>query len=125
MKFLEFGIIFIEIYTILILITHFIFYFFIKKTDYENIFNTFESSPLFDFEINLSCGVKSSIIFHTWEGREVKESYDYYDKKGKRRTKTKTKIVDRTDIELLNGYKFCYNKIQTYKELLYNDQIIK
>ena len=52
MKFLEFGIIFIVIYTILILITHFIFYFFIEKTDFDNIFNTFESSPLFDFEIN-------------------------------------------------------------------------
>ena len=124
MKFLEFGIIFIVIYTILILITHFIFYFFIEKTDFDIIFNTFESSPLFDFEINLSCGVKSSIIFHTWEGRKEKETYYSYNK-GKRRRQTRTIIVDRTDIELLNGYKFCYNKIQTYKDLLYNGQIIK
>ena len=50
----------------LIGIAHLVLYFFIKETDFNNIFDTFESSPLFDFSIDDNCGIKSHIIFHVW-----------------------------------------------------------
>ena len=100
---------------ILIMIVHFVFFFLIKETDFGNIFDAFESSPLFDFSIDDNCGMKSSIIFHTWEGWK-KVSYGFLS--------SKTKIVDRTNIKKINGKYFCYNHV-SYKELLYNGQIRK
>ena len=97
---------------LIITIVHFIFYFLIKETDFGNIFDTFESSPLFDFRIESNCGAYSHIIFHTWEGRKEKKS------------SSSTIIVDRTDINKINGYYFCYRHI-SYKDLLYRGQIIK
>ena len=55
---------------ILIAIVHFVFVFFIKETDLDNIFDAFESSPLFDFSIGTTCDSNSHIIFHTWKGRK-------------------------------------------------------
>ena len=104
---------------LIISIVHFVFYFIIKETDFENIFDVFESSPLFNFRIDSNCGAYSHIIFHTWEGREEKE---YYYSNG--RTHSRTKIVDRTDIDKINGLYFCYKHI-SYRDLLYNGQIIK
>ena len=65
-------------YTIILIIAivHFVFGFYIRKTDFQNIFDSFESSPLFDFSIGTTCDSNSHIIFHTWEGRE--EKYYYY-----------------------------------------------
>ena len=103
----------------LIGIAHLVLYFFIKETDFNNIFDTFESSPLFDFSIDDNCGIKSHIIFHIWEGR--KETEFYY---SKRNSRSRTKIVDRTDLKKLNGKYFCYKHV-SYRELLYNDQIRK
>ena len=103
----------------IIAIVHFVFFFYIKETDFENIFDAFESSPLFDFSIRPTCGSNSHIVFHTWEGREEK---DYYYSNGRRRSRTK--IVDVTDISAINGHLFCYKYI-SYKDLLYNGQIIK
>ena len=40
----------------LIGIAHLVLFFFIKKTDFNNIFDSFESSPLFDFSIDDNCG---------------------------------------------------------------------
>jgi hypothetical protein len=91
---------------LIITIVHFIFYFLIKETDFGNIFDTFESSPLFDFRIESNCGAYSHIIFHTWEGREEEE---YYYSNG--RIHSRTKIVDRTDIDKINGLYFCYKHI--------------
>ena len=88
-------------------IIRFVFYFSIKETDLESIFTIFESSPLFNFDLRKSCDNDSHIIFHEYKG--IKDS---------------TKIVDRTDIDKINGYQFCYKYI-SYKELLYNNQIIK
>ena len=96
---------FIEITLFLIIsIIHFVFYFLIKETDFGNIFDAFDSSPLFDFYIDNSCGANSHITFHVWEGREV----HYY---GTRRTRKKTEIVDRTDIDKINGNYFCYRHV--------------
>ena len=100
-------------------IVHFVFFFYIKETDFDNIFDAFESSPLFDFSIGETCGSNSPLVFHTWAGREEK---DYYYSNGRRRSRTK--IVDVTDIKLINGHFFCYKHI-SYKDLLYNGQIIK
>ena len=99
-------IVYIDIILFLIIsIVHFVFYFLIKETDFENIFDVFESSPLFNFRIDSNCGAYSHIIFHTWEGRK-KENDDY-----------KT-TVDRTDIDKINGLYFCYKYI-SYRDLLY------
>ena len=67
---------------ILIAIVHFVFIFFIKETDLDNIFDVFESSPLFDFSIETTCGSNSAVVFHTWAGREER---DYYYSGGRRR----------------------------------------
>ena len=117
MKFIDFFI-FVSslIYPIILSIIHLIFYFLIKKTDFEIIFNTFESSPLFDFKINQSCNYNSNIIFHKWEGMKKGNYFNNY---------FQTDIYYQTDIEIINGYKFCFNHNQTYRDLLYNDQIIK
>ena len=104
---------------LIIAIVHFVFFFYIKETDFENIFDAFESSPLFDFSIGTTCGSNSHIVFHTGEGREEK---DYY--YSNRRRRSRTKIVDVTDISAINGHLFCYKYI-SYKNLLYNGQIIK
>ena len=124
MNFFIFGFIFIIIYTVIILTIHFVYYFVIKKTDFESIFSTYESSPYFDFEINLYCENKRSVVFHTWEGRKITET-SYMYKNGKRKKTTHTRTVDETDIEILNSQRFCYKKLKTYKELLYDGQIIK
>ena len=106
-------------FILLIGIVHFVFFFLIKETDFGNIFDVFESSPLFDFSIETTCGSNSAVVFHTWAGREER---DYYYSGGRRRSRTR--IVDVTDITKLNGYLFCYKYI-SYKDLLYNGQIIK
>ena len=94
---------------ILISIIHFIFFFFIKETNFEDLFDTFESSPLFDFDINKTCNTDSHIIFHEWEG--IKET-------------NSNSIDHRTEMNKINGYQFCY-KHKSYKDLLYNGQILK
>ena len=81
------------------------------------MFDTFDSSPLFDFSVDINCGSKSHITFHVWEGREETEHH-YYS------TRSRTKIVDKTNIDIINGNYFCYKYI-SYKTLLYNGQIIK
>ena len=101
-------------------IIHFVFSFFIKAYDFDNIIDALDSSPLYNFELNDNCNGKSNIVFHTWEGRIEKE---YYYSRGHLRSREKT--VDVTDIKVINGYKFCYDKKKSYRELLYNDQIIK
>ena len=57
-------------------IIHLILFTYIEETDFENIFDVFESSPLFDFSISKNCGSKSHITFHVWEGRL--DYYSYY-----------------------------------------------
>ena len=94
-------------------VVHLVFYFYIKQSDFGNIFDLFDSSPLFNFRIdNSGCGTDSHLIFHVWEGR----------KQGGRQTKTE--ILDKTDIDRINGYYFCYTH-KSYKDLLYNGQILK
>ena len=105
---------------LIICIIHFVFYFFIKQTEFENILDAFESSPLFDFSLDTSCGIREHIIFHVWEGR--KEYSSRTDISGYSYTDIHT--VDRTVIDKINGYYFCYTNI-SYKDLLYNDQIVK
>jgi len=72
-----------------ITIIHFVFFFLIKKTDLDFIFQAFDSSPLFDFSVDSNCDPNSHVIFHIWEG-----------------------IVDqtKTNIEKINGKYFCYKK---------------
>ncbi len=71
---------------------------------------------MFDFALsNNPCPSTYNIIFHKWEG--VKEEYWH------RKTRY-TRQKDATNIEKLKNNYFCY-KPMTYKELLYNGQIIK
>ena len=56
---------------VLIAITHIILSFLVKQTDFSNIIDTLESSPLFEFSLNADCEMKSEIVFHTWEGRKI------------------------------------------------------
>ena len=100
-------------------IIHLILFTYIEETDFENIFDVFESSPLFDFSISKNCGSKSHITFHVWEGR-----LDYYSYYKDGRYHTESKVVDKTNIDKINGYYFCYKNI-SYKDLLYNNQILK
>ena len=62
----------------LITVFHFISFFFFKSSDFTEIFDTYDSSPLFDFSISDNCGYKSSIVFHKWKG--IDEEYRCYDK---------------------------------------------
>ena len=102
------------ILVILFEIMHFIFAFFFKVTDFNNVFDTLDSSPLFNFFSDVTCGSNEHIIFHVWEGIDrSKESYD-----------SNSKIEGKTEISKINGYYFCYRHI-SYKDLLYRGQIIK
>ncbi len=91
------------LFIIAITIIHFVFYYQIKKTDLDYIFQAFDSSPLFDFSVDSNCDTNSHVIFHIWEG-----------------INDQTK----TNIEKIDGKYFCYKKI-LYKDLLYNGQIMK
>ena len=84
-----------------------------KEKNFNYIFDIYNSSPLFNFETNTNCGNKEELIFHEWGG--IEEINTEYSNK---------KIVDKTDIKKINGVYFCYEK-KTYKDLLYNGQIIK
>ena len=100
----------------LITVFHFVSFFLIKRSDFTEIFDTYDSSPLFDFALsNNPCPSTYNIIFHKWEG--VKEEYWH------RKTRY-TRQKDATNIEKLKNNYFCY-KPMTYKELLYNGQIKK
>ena len=85
------------------------------------ILDIYESSPLFNFSIsNTSCETNSNIVFHVWEGK-LKSKIVYNDNT---LIGIETKVVDVTNIVKINGYLFCYDHI-SYKDLLYNDQIIE
>ena len=100
----------------LITVFHFVSFFLIERSDFTELFDTYDSSPLFDFALSTTpCSSKYNIIFHKWEG--VKDVY-YQGKK--RHTRQK----DATNIEKIKNNFFCYRPI-TYKELLYNGQIKK
>ena len=102
-----------------LIIIHIIYSNSIRQSDFGNLFDTLESSPLFDFEINkIKYCLDSHIIFHKWEGR--KKGKFYYN----HGIRYKTITVGETNIEKINGYRFCYKHI-SYKNLLYNGQIIK
>ena len=100
-------------------IIHLIYHYSMKESDFLNIIDTLESSPLFEFELNKTfCNWRSNVVFHKWEGRKER----YFDRHSI--LLFSTRIVDETNIEKINGYKFCYKHI-SYKDLLYNGQIIK
>ena len=102
-------------------IIHFIFFFFINKTDFENIFDVFESSPLFGFYLSQgSCGADDHLIFHVFEG--IQHSHSTYS--SGRSSSSYKSISGRADIDKINGNLFCY-QYKSYKDLLYNGQIIK
>ena len=112
--------IFIEIILIFAInVTHIVFGFLIKVKNFS-IQDFFGSSPLFDFSINSDCEGKSAIVFHKWEGRL---EYEWTINDHLLPTK-EAKIVDKTDLKKINGNYFCYKHI-SYKDLLYNGQIIK
>ena len=92
-------------------VAHFVFYFFMNTSDFYNLFDTLETSPLFDFSVNSNCGSYSHLVFHVWGGKYVS-------------TGRRSKKVDVTNIEKINGNFFCYNHI-SYKDLLLNGQILK
>ena len=107
------------IIVILICILSFIAYFFIQISDLDIILYAYELSPLFDFDLDIDCKSNSHIIFHVWKGWTKTETYS--DDGG---THTYQSYHDITNIDKINGKRFCYKAI-SYKELLYNGQIIK
>ena len=112
----------IEIILIIIIaIIHLVFFFYIKQSDFSNIFDTFESSPLFDFKSATDCEGLDHVVFHVWQGRTVTSKY--YGN-GRTRPIKEKKTVDVTDIAKINFNYFCFKKI-SYKDLLDNGQIIK
>ena len=92
-------------------IVHVVLGFIMKMNDF-NVYDLFDSSPLFDFELSNDCGNKSSLTFHRWGGRKVTDS------------EGDTYIKDETDLKKINGFYFCYNH-KSYFDLLNNGQIIK
>ena len=72
-----------------------------------NVHDLFNSSPLFDFSISEDCGNRTKVIFHKWNGFKAKKMQ-----------------INQTDIVKINRNYFCYKHI-SYKDLLYNGQIIK
>ena len=63
-----------------------------------------------------------SRLFHLPITKNLKTTNYYYNRKGHRHSVKGT--ADITDIAKINGYKFCFKKI-SYRDLLYNGQIIK
>ena len=102
-----------------IILTHAIIGTLIKVNNF-NSSDLFDSSPLFDFSIGKTCPSKANISFHKYGGRKDYEWTINYDLKPTK----KLVIVDKTDIRKINGNYFCYKHI-SYKDLLYNGQIIK
>ena len=93
-------------------VVHLVFYFYIKQSDFGNIFDLLDSSPLFNFRIDNRSWADSHLVFHVWGGRRHHVS------------RSNTEILDKTDIDRINGYYFCYTH-KSYKDLLYNGQILK
>ena len=112
-----FNLIFIIIFIVINLfgIMHFIFYFFFKITEFDDIYESLDSYPLFNFRIDeMNCSsnkMEEYIIFHELQGIEE--------------TATDGGTKSQNQILKINGNYFCYEKQKSYKELLYNGQIIK
>ena len=100
-------------------IIHFISLFLIRVSQLNNLYDSFEASPLFDFHLSdTSClDREDAVVFHEWGGR-----IEWY--WNNRRNQFDSKTVDKTNLTRLYGKYFCYTKI-SYKDLLYNNQIIK
>ena len=100
-------------------IIHFISLFLIRVSQLNNLYDSFEASPLFNFHLSdTSClDREDAVVFHEWGGRT--ETYW-----NNQRNQFETKIIDKTNLTRLYGKYFCYTKI-SYKDLLYNNQIIK
>ena len=100
----------------LITILHFVSFFLIKKSDFTDLFDMYESSPLFEFKIDSENQEGfSNVIFQIWHGikkDEYKRRKRYIVKKGE------------TQIDKLKGSHISYKSI-SYKDLLYGDQIRK
>ena len=79
------------LFVILISLAHISFTYIIRVSDFDNLFDNLESSPLFNFSIGINCGTKSHITFHTWEGIQ-KNTQD-----------SKSPYMERTNIDKING----------------------
>ena len=105
----------IEVALIFIIgIVHVVFRYLIKETEFS-VFDLFDSSPLFGFELKNDCGNMSALSLHKWGGILLED----FDSDGK--------IIyneGKTDIKKVNGKYFCYKHI-SYINLLNNGQIIK
>ena len=111
---------------IIILITgivHIVFGALLSVDNSVNTLDIFDASPLFDFSISNNCQNKSFIVFHKWGGRKKYEWTLESDMDGYEFNE-KEIILDETDLTLINGRYLCY-KHKSYKDLLYNGQIIK
>ena len=105
----------IEVALIFIIgIIHIVFGYLIKETDFS-VFDLFDSSPLFDFELKNDCGNMSALSLHKFGGILLEE-WDVDEKRIHNEGKT--------DIKIINGKYFCYKHI-SYIDLLNKGQIIK
>ena len=97
-------------------IVHFIFFFIFNITNFE-ILDSFDATPFYDFRVSGSdCGTDELMVFCVWPGIKIQTIEDDI---------ISIEVVGRSHITKLNGNYFCYKKKQSYKELLFNDQIIK
>ena len=105
----------IEVALIFIIgIVHVVFRYLIKETEFS-VFDLFDSSPLFGFELKNDCGNMSALSLHKFGGILLEE-WDIDEKRIHNEGKT--------DIKIINGKYFCYKHI-SYIDLLNKGQIIK
>ena len=102
-----FNLIFIIIFIVINLfgIMHFIFYFFFKITEFDDIYESLDSYPLFNFRIDeMNCSsnkMEEYIIFHELQGIE--------------QTATDGGTKGQNKILKINGNYFCYEKQKSYR----------
>ena len=99
--------------------THLIFFIIIEEIELENLMDIYESSPLFNFHIDKNCEMDNHIIFHILNDLKGEVLWGNNDNSG-----STFKTKDKIEFDKISGYYFCYKHI-SYKDLLYNGQIIK
>ena len=76
-----------------------------KFTKFD-IYNLFDSSPLFGFSIGTNCHNQEAVVFHHWGGFSSKIVYN---------NEEDIFIYGDADIKWINGYCFCYRGSMSFR----------